>query len=389
MDNNISLLIGLKNNLEFSKSCYQSIRENYPETEIVFVSYGSSDGTHEWLTSLKDENLVCFSSAEGKTLSDTYNKAIEISTKDYVCFLHNDMVIGRNFLSELEISLKEHNLVYYKVVEPPIFASDKRLWKEIQDFGSDFETFQFDNFFQFEKVQEKQKGEYTNDVSFFLAAKKDVLQKVNGLDPLFNPMFCEDDDLILRLRMSGEKTFVCPNAIVYHFVSKTSRFSEEFQNRTKKIEENSLRNFLRKWGFFNQSKTKKKLNIGLILENPNEDAIKNFEIFVDHIYSDFNPEQYINEEQKNTLFDLKEKFRSKNSGFSDDIMIKFDAKKLSEKNMYTFRNLSDIIDDLKNSKKNFLQKLFTKDNTFKVNNLTIEILNDNSYEKQLITRNNA
>lgn len=389
MDNNISLLIGLKNNLEFSKSCYQSIRENYPETEIVFVSYGSSDGTHEWLTSLKDENLVYFSSAEGKTLSDTYNKAIEISTKDYVCFLHNDMVIGRNFLSELEISLKEHNLVYYKVVEPPIFASDKRLWKEIQDFGSDFETFQFDKFFQFEKVQEKQKGEYTNDVSFFLAAKKDVLQKVNGLDPLFNPMFCEDDDLILRLRMSGEKTFVCPNAIVYHFVSKTSRFSEEFQNRTKKIEENSLRNFVRKWGFFNQSKTKKKLNIGLILENPNEDAIKNLEIFVDHIYSDFNPEQYINEEQKNTLFDLKEKFRSKNSGFSDDIMIKFDAKKLSEKNMYTFRNLSDIIDDLKNSKKNFLQKLFTKDNTFKVNNLTIEILNDNSYEKQLITRNNA
>ncbi|MDR6405761.1 MULTISPECIES: glycosyltransferase [Chryseobacterium] len=389
MDNNISLLIGLKNNLEFSKSCYQSIRENYPETEIVFVSYGSSDGTHEWLTSLKDENLVCFSSAEGKTLSDTYNKAIEISTKDYVCFLHNDMVIGRNFLSELEISLKERNLVYYKVVEPPIFASDKRLWKEIQDFGSDFETFQFDKFFQFEKVQEKQKGEYTNDVSFFLAAKKDVLQKVNGLDPLFNPMFCEDDDLILRLRMSGEKTFVCPNAIVYHFVSKTSRFSDEFQNRTKKIEENSLRNFVRKWGFFNQSKTKKKLNIGLILENPNEDAIKNLEIFVDHIYSDFNPEQYINEEQKNTLFDLKEKFRSKNSGFSDDIMIKFDAKKLSEKNMYTFRNLSDIIDDLKNSKKNFLQKLFTKDNTFKVNNLTIEILNENSYEKQLITRNNA
>lgn len=389
MDNNISLLIGLKNNLEFSKSCYQSIRENYPETEIVFVSYGSSDGTHEWLTSLKDENLVYFSSAEGKTLSDTYNKAIEISTKDYVCFLHNDMVIGRNFLSELEISLKEHNLVYYKVVEPPIFASDKRLWKEIQDFGSDFETFQFDKFFQFEKVQEKQKGEYTNDVSFFLAAKKDVLQKVNGLDPLFNPMFCEDDDLILRLRMSGEKTFVCPNAIVYHFVSKTSRFSEEFQNRTKKIEENSLRNFVRKWGFFNQSKTKKKLNIGLIMENPNEDAIKNLEIFVDHIYSDFNPEQYINEEQKNTLFDLKEKFRSKNSGFSDDIMIRFDAKKFSEKNMYTFRNLSDIIDDLKNSKKNFLQKLFTKDNTFKVNNLTIEILNDNSYEKQLITRNNA
>ncbi|MCS3871635.1 glycosyltransferase involved in cell wall biosynthesis [Chryseobacterium ginsenosidimutans] len=42
--NNISLLIGLKNNLEYSKSCYHSIRENFPEIEIVFVSYGSTDG---------------------------------------------------------------------------------------------------------------------------------------------------------------------------------------------------------------------------------------------------------------------------------------------------------------------------------------------------------
>lgn len=386
MDHNISLLIGLKNNLQYSKSCYSSIRENYPDTEIVFVSYGSSDGTDEWLNSLKDENLVCFSSPEEKTLSDTYNKAMEISTKDYVCFLHNDMVIGRKFLSEISNSLLKHNLVYYKVIEPPVFASDKRLWKEIQDFGGDFETFQFDDFFKFESNQEKQEGAYTEDVSFFLAAKREILLKINGLDPLFKPMFCEDDDLILRLRMSGEKTFVCPNAIVYHFVSKTSRFSEEFEKKTKKIEENSLRNFIRKWGFVNQSKTKSKLNYGLILENANEESIRTLEIFVDHIYSDYDANEYIKDEQKNTLFDLKEKFKPKNSELSDDILIRFDAKKLSEKNMHSFRNLADIIEELKSSKKSFFDKLFSKPNFFKINNLKIEILRENSYEKQLITR---
>ncbi|ANF51085.1 hypothetical protein A0O34_11420 [Chryseobacterium glaciei] len=386
MDHNISLLIGLKNNLQYSKSCYNSIRENYPDTEIVFVSYGSSDGTDEWLNSLKDENLVYFSSPEEKTLSDTYNKAMEISTKNYVCFLHNDMVIGRNFLSEISNSLLKYNLVYYKVIEPPVFASDKRLWKEIQDFGSDFETFKFDDFFKFESNQEKQEGAYTEDVSFFLAAKREILLKINGLDPLFKPMFCEDDDLILRLRMSGEKTFVCPNAIVYHFVSKTSRFSEEFEKKTKKIEENSLRNFIRKWGFVNQSKTKSKLNYGLILENPNEESIRTLEIFVDHIYSDYDASEYIKDEQKNTLFNLKEKFKPKNADLSDDILIKFDAKKLSEKNMHSFRNLADIIEELKNSKKSFFDKLFSKPNFFKINNLKIEILRENSYEKQLITR---
>ncbi|WP_027381167.1 glycosyltransferase family 2 protein [Chryseobacterium daeguense] len=386
MDNTISLLIGLKNNLEYSKSCYYSIRKNYPVAEIVFVSFGSSDGTDEWLDSLQDDNLVYFTSREEKTLSDTYNKAIEISTKDYVCFLHNDMVIGKNFLAEIGNSLEKHNLVYYKVIEPPIFAADKRLWKEIQDFGNDFETFRFDDFFQFENEQKKQEGAFTEDVSFFLAAKKEILLKINGLDPLFRPMFCEDDDLILRLRMSGEKTYVCPNAMVYHFVSKTSRFSEEFQNKTKKIEENSLRNFIRKWGFMNQSKVKKKHNIGLILENPNEEAVKTLEIFADHLYSDFNADQYIETEQKNTIFNLKERFRAKSEDISDDIVITFDARKLSEKNLYTFRNLAEIIEEFKSSKKNIFQKIFGKENVFKINNLKIEIVNDRSHEKQLIIR---
>lgn len=389
MNNNISLLIGLKNNLEYSKSCYYSIRENYPDTEIVFVSYGSSDGTHDWLDSLQDENLVSFFSEEEKTLSDTYNKAIEISTKDYICFLHNDMVIGKNFLPSLEKVLPENSLVYYKVIEPPVFASDKRLWKEIQDFGSDFASFQFDQFFQFEKDQEQHKGEYTEDVSFFLAAKKEVLTKINGLDPLFKPMFCEDDDLILRLRMSGEKTFVCPDAMVYHFVSKTSRFSEEFQNKTRKIEEYSLRNFVRKWGFTNQSKTKKKLQYGLVLENPIDEAVHELEIFVDHIYSDYNADLYIKNEQKNTRFDLKEKFRAKSAAVTDDIIIRFDASKLSDKNRYTFRNLADCIEDKKNAKRNIFQKLLGKPDHFKINNLKLEIQQDKSYEQQLIIRKNV
>lgn len=384
--NTISLLIGLKNNVEYSKSCYHSIRENYPNTEIVFVSYGSSDETNEWLDSLKDENLVHFFSPEEKTLSDTYNKAIEISTKDYVCFLHNDMVIGRNFLGELESALSKHNLVYYKVVEPPVFAADKRLWKEIQDFGNDFDSFQFNDFFQFENQQEKQEGSYTEDVSFFLAAKKEVLHKVNGLDPLFKPMFCEDDDLILRLRMSGEKTFVCPNAIVYHFVSKTSRFSQEFQDKTQKIEESSLRNFIRKWGFMNQSKTKKKLKYGLILENPNPDAVRALEIFADHIYSDYAAESYISDEKPKTLFNLNEKFKAKNDELLDDVIIRFDARKLSEKNMQSFRNLADIIDEKKNSERSFFNKIFGKRNYFKSNNLHIEVVKDASYERELIQR---
>lgn len=252
MENNISLLIGLKNNIEYTKFFYQHTRELYPDVEIVFVSYGSTDGTNIWLDNLEDSNVKYFYSEDNKTLSDTYNKATSIATKKYVCFLHNDMVLGKDFLENLSKSLDSDNIFCYKVVEPPIFDDDNRDWKIIKDFGDEFKTFKFSDFYQYEKeyldgIVELKK--ITVHTSFFLSVQRETLLKIGGLDPPFSPMFCEDDDLILRLRLSGEKIFLCANAITYHFVSKTSRFSEEFSNKSLSIEKKSQRNFVRKWGF--------------------------------------------------------------------------------------------------------------------------------------------
>lgn len=98
----ISFLVGLKNNIEYTKYFYKNTRALYPNNEIVFVSYGSTDDTHQWLENLNDENVKYFFSEENKTLSDTYNKATEIATKPYVVFLHNDMILGKFFLENLQ-----------------------------------------------------------------------------------------------------------------------------------------------------------------------------------------------------------------------------------------------------------------------------------------------
>ena len=76
-----------------TKNFYNTPRQLYPNVELCFVSYGSMDGTNEWLDSLQDENVKYFYSEESKTFSDTFNKAASLATKDYVMFLHNDIVI--------------------------------------------------------------------------------------------------------------------------------------------------------------------------------------------------------------------------------------------------------------------------------------------------------
>ena len=57
-------------------------------------------------------------------------------------------------------------------------------------------------------------------------------------------MFCEDDDLHLRYKLAGFEHKVS-SAYVYHFVSKTSRTTTDYQA----IEQQSNINFVKKWGF--------------------------------------------------------------------------------------------------------------------------------------------
>ena len=55
MKNNISLLVAIKNNLEYTQYFYKTTRQLYPEVEVCFSSHNSTDGTDEWLESIKND----------------------------------------------------------------------------------------------------------------------------------------------------------------------------------------------------------------------------------------------------------------------------------------------------------------------------------------------
>jgi GT2 family glycosyltransferase len=203
---NISLLVGLKNNLEYSKHFYKTTRTLYSDIEICFVSYGSTDGTNEWLDSLDDENVRLFYSIENKTFSDTFNMAAQLATKDYISFLHNDIVLAPGFIENIEKYISLDNVVSYTTIEPPIFSGHERPGKIIYDLGTELETFDINKLNKF--VKEKQiefKDKIESGITFFMCMPKDKYLKIGGLDNLFNPMFCEDDDLILRWSLLGMK----------------------------------------------------------------------------------------------------------------------------------------------------------------------------------------
>ena len=347
---NISLLVGLKNNLDYNKHFYLTTRSLYPDVEICFVSYGSTDGTHEWLNSLNDKNVNYFYSPENKTFSDTFNKATKLATKEYVAYLHNDIVLAPGFLENLEKHVSPNNVVSYTTIEPPIFAGHERPGKLIQDLGTDLETFNLDKLYQFvEQKQSEYKDKIEQGITFFMCLRRDILLQIGGMDNLFNPMFCEDDDLILRLKLYGLNQFTSLDAICYHFVSKTSRFSEEYENKSKSIEVNSNKNFIRKWGFRN-SIHNKRYNIAYIVDKCNYDMIAALEPWCDRLYIDDEmgvlQAMYYENEHKNTSYDFKKRIlttKYNDAVGENDFILEFDGTRLTNYSFNILTNLSDII----------------------------------------------
>jgi GT2 family glycosyltransferase len=341
MENKISLLAALKNNLDYNKHFYTTTRAIYPEVEICFSSFGSTDGTHEWLDTLKDDPYTkVFHSDEYGNFSDNFNKAASMATKEYIVFVHNDIVLAPGFIENLEKHCNPDTVVSYTTIEPPIFAGHERPGKIIKDFSADLETFDINGFYQFAaETVEKYKDQIESGIVFFMCMPKDKYLEIGGLDNLYNPMFCEDDDLILRWKLMEMNLITSLDAITYHFVSKTSRFSEEYEKRTQQIELHSNRNFLRKWG---NKDFKAKYDIGFVIENCDRNLIALVELFGE-VYANNAMPEYIAAEQPNTKFNLSERVKQFNAPKTNQILIYFDGTQFTNNHVGLLYQLPEII----------------------------------------------
>jgi hypothetical protein len=382
MIDNISLLVGLKNNLDYTKLFYTTTRQLYPDTEICFVSYDSTDGTNEWLENilLTDLNVkIFYRNDKTKSFSDTYNKAVEIATKEYIVFLHNDIILYTHFLENLSKHLAPNNVVSYTTIEHPLFGCHERPGKITCDCGDSLVTFNRIKFEHFAKSTiENNKDKTEQGICFFMALKKSIFLRINGFDNLFFPFFREDDDFIKRLKMlENIDCFTCLDSLCYHFISKTSRFSEEYKDSTRNIENNSIRNYIRKWGSITEDCL---YYVSIVAKNCSLESVSFLEpfaqnIFIEDPYAKELINEYINKEQQNTKIILKNKFHSDINFLQQypltNIVI-IDFHKIDSTDIENINNIQKIIHQI------------NKIGLHKLNNLMIKLNNFDRIEKYKI-----
>lgn len=311
----ISLIIpATTSNQQYTNNLVRNIRDLYPNEDEVEIIVEVNDNV---------------------TLGVNHNNAVEKANGEKIILLHNDMIIPKGFIETMDKHIVKGRITTYTRIEPPIYP-DIYPGKVIADFGSDLGTFDEYKFNQFQLDESLIDG---GSQLFFGCMKEDYI----GIDGYTFKMFCEDDDFHLRCKLAGFEQKVS-SAYVYHFVSKTSRATKDYQQ----IEKNSNRDFIRKWG----SRTPTvKYNIAYIVHNCQLPALETLELFCDRIYVNekFNVGRmwdYVELEQENTSFDLSKRvltIENNDPIAENDIVVEFDLNKWGPESFNILQQLPQII----------------------------------------------
>ena len=352
----ITFVLPSRNNLEFLKLAYASIRNLETKHEVLVLDDASVDGTQEWIKSLNDEDLITYHNPGPERIGivGMFDKGIEMARTEIIFAFHADMVACKDLDKNILKHLKPGVVVSATRVEPPLHPSGVE--KITVDFGIEADQFDFNKWYTESELLKQDK---TTEGIFapWCMYKSDFL----GHDELFAPQSKEDSDLFNRFILNGYQVIQSWDALVYHFTSRGSRFnthvggaagknSEEWIHTTNK----NARNFIRKWGHFVKHDeymkpiVPHKYNIGFVVEKCTLQLMTALEPWCSTLYTDDEmcviESHYLDLEQPSTKIDLKQRLKLfKHTAPNNDIVVEFDGSKLDQEHFNILMQLPEII----------------------------------------------
>ena len=390
----ISLIQPSRNNLKYLKWSYNSVRRNAgPEVEICVADDFSNDGTWEWCQELMkaDPNFKAIRNEGPTRLGHTilYDKLInEVATKSIVGIWHADMYMTPGTVEKIVEVVKSGVVVSLTRIEPPLHPPGPE--KVLMDFKTEPEDFNEEEFLKwYEGYRFTAKGKITEGIFAPWFLLKEDFQKVEGHDPLYAPQSKEDSDIFNRFLLNKYSFIQLWDAAVYHMTCRGSRFNPTLTEVGKNSSEwelqniRSTKNFIRKWGHFvkHDSLMKPivppKYDIAFRVTNCDLQALQGLEPWCSAISSDASYADWLEVEQKNTKFDMLKRMKPWNAALDNEVVVEFDASKLTQQSFNLIQQLSEIIQQS------------GEVGEFELDIFKIKIRALNTYEQKLITRSDS
>ncbi len=239
-----SLIVLTYNELYYTKLFYNSLNKHFlRNNELIIVDNASSDGTKEYLAEIShNKNIKVILNNSNLGFPAAVNQGILAAEGKYILIANNDIVLTEGWLERM-IEIAESD---------PQIGLVGPLSNEVSGLQKD-ENAKYDSLDEMHNyaalVAAKNKGEVLHfpRVAFLCTLiKREVVEKVGGLDERFTPGNYEDDDYCLRAQIAGFKTVIAKDVFIHHFGSKSFK-ADGSQKYIEQLEVNKQK-FIDKWG---------------------------------------------------------------------------------------------------------------------------------------------
>lgn len=229
-----SIIILSYNTLKLTRLCIESIRK-YTQTEpyeIIVVDNASTDGSVSWLK--KQRDLHCIFNTENKGFPAGCNQGLQIAAGSELLLLNSDVVVTPRWLTQLKRAL-------YSRKEIGVVGCVTNRCSNLQQITVPYEINDMESMEKFaEDYNHTDSHKWTRRlvlIGFCYLFKRDVYERLGGLDELFSPGNFEDEDYTLRIWQAGYEAILCSDTFIHHFGSSSFMPSARKQKSQHKEEE--------------------------------------------------------------------------------------------------------------------------------------------------------
>lgn len=243
-----SIVVPVYNQLEYTKKFIESLAnisfEFHTRFELIIINNASNIDTEEYLNRLLKtfKKLKVINNSINKGFPKAINQGITVAEGKYILIANNDIIITKNSIERMINVLEMNSSIG---IVGPVSNIVSGLQKD--------ENAKYNSIEEMHKYAAQVRGKNKSQVLHFprvaflcTLIKREVIEKIGGLDERFSPGNYEDDDFCLRAQLAGYKTVIAKDVFIHHFGSKSFKANGEkaYQDRLMK----NQKIFVDKWG---------------------------------------------------------------------------------------------------------------------------------------------
>lgn len=104
-----SIILPVRNGGEYVKECVQSIlSQTLPDFNLHVLDNASTDGTPEWIHSLKDERVILIPSQKSLTIEENWGRITGIEKNEFITLIGHDDILDARYLEVMDQLIKEN-----------------------------------------------------------------------------------------------------------------------------------------------------------------------------------------------------------------------------------------------------------------------------------------